>query len=79
MPKLANFGFQTEPVQDPKSCLVFKGGENEGLKRVTDYIEIKRSLGHYSETRNELIGSEYSSKFSPWLANGSVSPRHIFN
>jgi deoxyribodipyrimidine photo-lyase len=25
-----------------------------------------------------LIGADYSSKFSPWLANGSLSPREIY-
>lgn len=31
----------------------------------------------YFDTRNGLIGESYSTKFSPWLAHGCVSPRHI--
>lgn len=38
----------------------------------------KRSIDHYAETRNNLIGSEYSSKLSPWLANGSLSIRKVY-
>lgn len=35
-------------------------------------------MGKYANTRNQLIGSEYSSKLSPWLANGCISPRDIY-
>jgi deoxyribodipyrimidine photo-lyase len=34
-------------------------------------------LREYRETRNGLLGSDYSSKFSPWLALGCLSPRRI--
>lgn len=33
---------------------------------------------HYKETRNGLIGSDYSTKFSPWLAVGSLSAAQIW-
>ena len=33
----------------------------------------------YKETRNELLGSGYSTKFSPWLAFGCVSARFIMS
>lgn len=33
----------------------------------------------YKITRNGLLGSEYSTKFSPWLAFGCISPRRIFH
>jgi len=39
----------------------------------------KASLDHYKETRNGMIGSEYSSKFSAWLANGTISPRYVYH
>jgi len=32
----------------------------------------------YKNTRNGMLGPDYSSKFSPWLATGSISPRVIF-
>lgn len=32
----------------------------------------------YKMTRNGMLGSDYSTKFSPWLASGSLSPRLIY-
>jgi deoxyribodipyrimidine photo-lyase len=32
----------------------------------------------YKKTRNGLLGKNYSSKFSAWLASGSVSPRYVY-
>jgi len=31
----------------------------------------------YKDTRNGFTGANFSSKFSPWMANGSLSPRKI--
>ena len=45
---------------------------------MNEYIFEKKSVGHYQETRNSLIGSEYSSKLAPWLANGCISIREIY-
>ncbi len=56
----------------------FEGGESAALKRLQDYCHISGPLRRYKETRNGLLGSEYSSKFSPWLANGSLSARRIY-
>ena len=39
---------------------------------------LQKRLPHtYKKTRNELFGEDYSSKFSPWLANGSLSSRIV--
>ncbi|NVJ46896.1 MAG: hypothetical protein HWE07_07200 [Cytophagia bacterium] len=35
-------------------------------------------MANYKQTRNGLIGGDYSSKFSPWLAHGCLSPRQIY-
>lgn len=32
----------------------------------------------YKQTRNGMLGPDYSTKFSPWLASGSLSPRLIY-
>ncbi|KHG11724.1 Cryptochrome DASH, chloroplastic/mitochondrial [Gossypium arboreum] len=48
----------------------FLGGETAALSR--DLLKI------YKETRNEMLGPDYSTKFSPWLASGSLSPRVLF-
>jgi len=63
--------------QSHKSVLDFKGGEDAALQRVRDYIWDGDHLKNYKETRNGLLGADYSSKFSPWLATGALSPRHI--
>ena len=63
---------------DARSAFPFRGGETFGKYRVNDYLWDSKRLTRYRETRNGLLGSEYSSKFSPWLANGSLSPRHIY-
>jgi deoxyribodipyrimidine photo-lyase len=42
------------------------------------YFWNTQKLSYYKNTRNGLVGTDYSSKFSPWLANGSLSPRIIY-
>ena len=75
LPSLKEMGHET-PKLDKRACLEFKGGESNGLQRIKDYMT--RSVGHYAQTRNGLLGSEYSSKLSPWLANGCISIRDIY-
>jgi len=67
-----------EPDTDKRAVLHFKGGTKAGKKRVAEYIWEGDHLKSYKETRNGLIGSNYSSKFSPWLALGCISPRYIY-
>ncbi len=59
------------------AVLDFRGGEDAALQRVQEYIWDADLLKRYKETRNGLLGADYSSKFSPWLATGALSPRHI--
>lgn len=61
-----------------KAFVEFKGGESNGLERLNEYMWEKDKLREYKETRNGLLGEDYSSKFSPWLAHGCISPRHIY-
>jgi deoxyribodipyrimidine photo-lyase len=56
----------------------YVGGETEALKRLNDYFWEKDLLKVYKETRNGMLGLNYSSKFSLWLANGCISPRYIY-
>ena len=57
----------------------FSGGETEGLQRLNSYFFETKNLSRYKETRNGLIDEDYSSKFSAWLANGSLSAVSIFH
>ncbi|HKK24983.1 MAG TPA: DASH family cryptochrome [Gracilimonas sp.] len=63
---------------DKRSVLQFRGGEDSALKRLKEYIWDGDHLKNYKSTRNGLLGADYSSKFSPWLANGALSPRRIY-
>ncbi len=57
----------------------FLGGESEGIKRLKHYFWVSHSVKSYKETRNGLLNFDDSTKFSPWLALGSLSPRTIYN
>ena len=63
---------------DNRSVLPFRGGEDKALERLENYFWKQDQLKSYKFTRNGLLGANYSSKFSPWLANGSLSPRKIY-
>jgi len=82
MPTLKDLGYTPEQCQeantvDPRGVMEFKGGETAALNRVQDYIWDKDFLKVYFDTRNGMIGADYSTKFAPWLAHGCVSPRFI--
>ena len=68
-----------DPAADPRSSFPYAeaachGGERAALAHLRQYCA--RGLPHsYKETRNGLAGLDYSSKFSPWLATGALSPR----
>jgi deoxyribodipyrimidine photo-lyase len=51
----------------------FNGSEEEALQRLNYYVFDTKYINKYKEQRNGLIGSDFSSRFSPWLANGSLS------
>ncbi|QDZ22001.1 cryptochrome [Chloropicon primus] len=67
------------PDQDERSSLSFRGGEAAALERLRYYLWDSDLLSTYFETRNGMVGGDYSTKFSPWLANGCLSPRKIYH
>ncbi len=77
VPTLADLGLE-EPPDDDRAVLAFEGGETAGKRRVEAYIWERDRLRTYKQTRNGLLGADYSSKFSPWLAAGCLSPRWIY-
>ncbi|WP_407556754.1 DASH family cryptochrome [Winogradskyella sp. 4-2091] len=77
IPTLHDLGFDHFETH-PHSAFPFKGGETEANKRLEDYFFNTKKLGFYKKTRNGLVGVDYSSKFSPWLANGCISARTIY-
>jgi deoxyribodipyrimidine photo-lyase len=66
-----------EPEFDQRGVLEFEGGETAGLRRLNDYFWGGDCLREYKQTRNGMLGANYSSKFSPWLALGCLSARQI--
>ncbi|MCP9292401.1 DASH family cryptochrome [Gracilimonas sediminicola] len=77
LPSLKDLGLEAIP-RDDRGVIDFKGGEDEALQRLQEYFWEKDQLKNYKYTRNGLLGADYSSKFSPWLANGCLSPRRIY-
>ncbi|MEH0158293.1 DASH family cryptochrome [Limibacter armeniacum] len=77
LPTLSDFDLEVK-YTDKRSVLQFEGGENSALERLEYYIWNKQLIKNYKNTRNGLLGDEYSSKLSAWLANGSISPRMIY-
>lgn len=77
IPTMDELGFEP-PQPDERSVVHFKGGSTAGAERLNYYLWDKELLSSYKYTRNGLIGGDYSSKFSPWLAHGCLSPRQIY-
>ncbi|WP_135442910.1 DASH family cryptochrome [Vibrio tasmaniensis] len=55
----------------------YLGGEDAGLAHLDNYFSHDYAL-NYKQTRNAFDGIENSTKFSPWLALGCVSPKTIY-
>jgi len=77
IPSIKQLGVQ-EKEPDSRNQMNFIGGEAAALKRLKEYIWDLDLLKVYKQTRNGLLGINYSSKFSPWLANGCLSPKRIY-
>lgn len=75
---LEKLGFENFETH-PDSAFPFSGGENAAWERLHYYFEETQLLKDYKNTRNGLVGSDYSSKFSAWLANGSISAVSIYD
>lgn len=77
LPALADLGLAS-PRPDPRSVLLFTGGETAAWARLRHYFWDTDRLQTYKHTRNGLVGADYSSKLSPWLALGCLSPRQVY-
>lgn len=77
LPTLEELGLEKIEI-DSRTAIHFKGGETEAITRLNHYFYESKSLSNYKETRNGMVGTNYSSKFSAWLALGCISPRFIY-
>ncbi|MBT8220890.1 MAG: DASH family cryptochrome [Bacteroidia bacterium] len=78
IPTLETFGLE-EPDRHERQLYEFRGGETHALERLEQFIWEKRAIAHYKQTKDELLGEDYSSKFSPWLAQGCLSPKLVYH
>lgn len=60
----------------PYHLPAWQGGETAAFKHLQRYLA-SGLADCYKQTRNGLIGCDYSTKFSPWLASGALSARQI--
>jgi len=77
IPTLSDLGLDAPPPSD-RGVLAFRGGETAAIERLHDYIWERDRLKEYKQARNGMLGPDYSSKFSAWLARGCLSPRTVW-
>lgn len=56
----------------------FRGGEQAALCQLRFYLWDRHLIRRYESTCNRLSGWESSSKLSPWLSNGCLSVRRVW-
>ncbi len=78
LPQMSDWGYTNEEIEEAQQA-VFRGGESHGLKRLETYLWEKDDVVRYKETRNGLLGLDYSSKLSLYLAHGCVSPKQVYH
>jgi len=77
-PKIEDLGLNSFS-NDLREAYSFEGGELAAKKRLNAYLFDTHSISKYKETRNGLIGENYSSKFSAALAMGCLSAKYIYH
>ena len=74
IPRLKDFGYE-----DESTGKTITGGESEALKSLQYYLWDSDLISTYKETRNGLLGRDYSSKFSAYLSLGCLSPKLVYS
>jgi len=77
IPTLESIGYK-QPQINPTTAFPYRGGFTSALEHLKKYIWEDQHIKTYKYTRNQLIGTSYSTKFSPWLSNGSISARQLY-
>lgn len=62
---------------DSRGEFRFQGGEEAALARLDHYLWHSGAIARYKMTRNGLLGAEFSTRLSPWLATGCLSARQV--
>ncbi len=64
------------PPEPPEGNFIWKGGESAALARLDAYLT--GPVFTYKQTRNSFMGDTFSSRLSPYLALGCLSPREVY-
>ena len=65
-------------IKNGPSLKPYRGGETQGLNRLKYYLFDSDAIATYKETRNGMLRHDDSSKLSPYLAYGCISPRTVY-
>ncbi|MCP1315080.1 MULTISPECIES: DASH family cryptochrome [unclassified Halomonas] len=65
-------------LPDDRQGFVFMGGEAAAHQRLHHYLWQQNGAESYKKTRNGLLGANFSTRFSPWLAHGCLSARQVY-
>ncbi|MZR64294.1 DASH family cryptochrome [Alcanivorax sp. DP30] len=65
--------------RDPQHYFSLHGGEQAACHWLQQYLFEDHHIGHYKTTRNQLIGTGYSSRLSAALAWGCLSVRYVWH
>lgn len=78
LPPAFDIPLQSLPLPQKSHGSKFQGGEQAGISHLNYYFGDTRAASEYKKTRNQMDGWLPSTKFSPWLANGSLSPKTVY-
>jgi deoxyribodipyrimidine photo-lyase len=77
MPALKDLGY-ADFEQDKRADFAFKGGEKEAWGRLNDFFWDSNGIEDYKDGKDELSGLNLSTKLSPYLSQGCISPKQIY-
>lgn len=64
---------------DDRAAFKWCGGEQKAMQRIVSYFFDSGQVSNYKQTRNRMIGEGYSTKLSPWMANGALSVKQCYH
>merc|ERR1712151_714893 len=82
LPSLQDLGYsaveaEAAHVDDPRGVMMWEGGEEAAWARLQKWVFDDDHLKDYRDIQNGMLGEGFSSKLSPWIARGCISPRRI--
>lgn len=65
-------------MQEGKAASMI-GGETEALQRIKKFAAECQQQPNKATNSSNIYGANFSCKISPWLTNGCISPRAVFD